>query len=376
MQTAQTAPLARDHFALDPAITYFNHAAVGVLPVKTRDALHAFIDGHAASGVLGVFTTELAMPAFRAAIGTFIGASGAEIATLRNTGDGATILAQGLDLQPGDEVITNRNEFGSNAYPWLALRKRGVSVRFIDAPRERMTPAVLAAALTPRTRVVALSWVTFDDGYRHDLGALADLTHRANALFFVDAIQALGAFPLDVRALDIDACYAGGAKWLMALQGVSFLYVRANLLDRIAVNLPGWRSVGDMWDFLDYDQPWAPDATRFEGGTPNFLGALSLATSIEILRAANPQRIAGHVLALTDRLVEGLKGKGAAIDSARSADESSGIVRFRFPDRDPLALGKRLGAAGFVTTYRASGIRVSPHGYNTFDEIDAFLAAL
>jgi cysteine desulfurase/selenocysteine lyase len=326
--------------------------------------------------VLGVFTTELAMPAFRAAIGTFIGASGAEIATLRNTGDGATILAQGLDLQPGDEVITNRNEFGSNAYPWLALRKRGVSVRFIDAPRERMTPAVLAAALTPRTRVVALSWVTFDDGYRHDLGALADLTHRANALFFVDAIQALGAFPLDVRALDIDACYAGGAKWLMALQGVSFLYVRANLLDRIAVNLPGWRSVGDMWDFLDYDQPWAPDATRFEGGTPNFLGALSLATSIEILRAANPQRIAGHVLALTDRLVEGLKGKGAAIDSARSADESSGIVRFRFPDRDPLALGKRLGAAGFVTTYRASGIRVSPHGYNTFDEIDAFLAAL
>jgi cysteine desulfurase/selenocysteine lyase len=375
-QTVRCAPLARELFALDPALAYFNHAAVGVLPVKTRDALHAFIDRHAAAGVLGTYKTELAMPAFRAAIGGFIGASGAEIATLRNTGDGATVLAQGLDLQAGDEIITNRNEFGANAYPWLALRKRGVTVRFIDAPRERMTPAVLAAALSARTRVVTLSWVSFDDGYRHDLGALAAVAHRAGALFFVDAIQGLGAFPLDVRALDIDACYAGGAKWLMALQGVSFLYLRANLLDRIAVNLPGWRSVDDMWDFLDYDQPWAPDATRFEGGTPNFLGALSLANSIEILRAAEPRRIAEHVLALTDRLVDGLARKGAAIGSRRSPAESSGIVRFRFPGADPLALGKRLAAAGFVTTTRASGIRVSPHGYNTFDEIDALLAAL
>jgi selenocysteine lyase/cysteine desulfurase len=369
-------PLARDCFALDPTLTYFNHAAVGVLPIATRDALHAFVDGHAAAGVLGTYKTELAMPALRAKIGAFIGASGAEIATLRNTGDGATLLAQGLDLQPGDAIVTNRNEFGSNAYPWLALRKRGVEVRFIDAPRERMTPATLAAKLTPRTKAVAVSWVTFDDGFRHDLAALSEVTHRAGALFFVDAIQGLGAFPFDVKAMGIDAAYAGGAKWLMALQGVSFLYLRAELLDRIAVNLPSWRSVDDMWDFLDYDQPWAPDATRFEAGTPNFIGALSLATSIGILDAADTARIARHVLALTDRLVDGVLRKGAEVDSPRSGDERSGIVRFRLPDVDPLALGKRLAAAGFVTTNRASGIRVSPHGYNTFDEIDAFIDAL
>jgi cysteine desulfurase/selenocysteine lyase len=374
--TATAPPLARSEFALDPALTYLNHAAVGVLPIATRDALHAFIDGHAARGVLGVYKTELAMPQLRARVGAFIGASGSEIAMLRNTGDGATILAQGLDLEPGDEIITNRNEFGSNAYPWLALRKRGVIVRFVDAPRERMTPDVLARMLTPRTRAVAVSWVTFDDGYRHDLAALAEVAHRGGALFFVDAIQGLGAFAFDVRALDIDACYAGGAKWLMALQGVSFLYVRARLIDRIALNLPSWRSVDDIWNFLDYDQPWAPDATRYEAGTPNFIGALSLATSAELLGRVGTGRIGDHVLALTDRLVDGLRRKNAFVASERTANERSGIVRFTLPGVDPIALGQRLAQAGFVTTNRASGIRVSPHGYNTHDEIDAFLAAL
>jgi selenocysteine lyase/cysteine desulfurase len=367
--------LARAAFALDPALTYLNHAAVGVLPIATRDALHAFIDGHARRGVLGVVPTELEMPRLRATIGEFIGASGAEIAMLRSTGDGATIVAQGLDLEPGDEIVTNRNEFGSNAYPWLALRKRGVHVRFVDAPQERMTPDVLARTLTSRTRLVAVSWVGFDDGYRHDLGALAEVAHRAGALFVVDAIQGLGAFPLDVRALDIDAVYAGGAKWLMALQGVSFLYVRARLLDRIATNLPSWRSVDDIWNFLDYDQPWAADATRYEAGTPNFIGTLALATSVTLLRSAGTAAIAAHILALTDRLFDGLRRKGADVDSSRRGDERSGIVRFRMPGVDPLELGRRLASAGFVTTNRASGIRVSPHGYNTADEIDAFLAA-
>jgi selenocysteine lyase/cysteine desulfurase len=162
----------------------------------------------------------------------------------------------------------------------------------------------------------------------------------------------------------------------MALQGVSFLYVRAGLLDRIATNLPSWRSVEDIWNFLEYDQPWAPDATRFEAGTPNFIGTLALATSVALLRSAGTQRIADHILALTDRLVDGLLRKGAAVDSVREGDARSGIVRFRMPQVDPLELGARLAQAGFVTTNRSSGIRVSPHGYNTADEIDAFLAAL
>jgi selenocysteine lyase/cysteine desulfurase len=317
------------------------------------------------------------MPAYRSRIAALVGGRGEEIALLRNTGDGATVIAQGLDLGAGDEVVTGANEFGANAYPWLALRERGVTVTLIGAPRERMTPDVLRRYVSPRTKVVAVSWVTFDDGYRHDLAALAEVAHAHGALFVVDAIQGLGAFPLDVRATGVDAIYAGGAKWLMALQGVSFLWLRASLLDRVALRMPGWRSVADMWDFLDYTQAPAPNASRYEGGTPNFLGALSLATSIDVLANAGIERIAEHVLALTDRLTEGLRARGYVIVSDRSHDDvKSGIVLFRRDGVDAVALGKRLGEAKICTTYRPNGIRIAPHGHNTADDIDAILDAL
>ena len=371
------APLAREAFALAPGLVYVNHAAVGVLPVATRDAVHAMVDDHAARGVLGTWSREAAVPDYRRRIAALIGGQGEEIALLRNTGDGATVIAQGLDLGAGDEVITGANEFGANAYPWLALRARGVAVTLIGAPHERMTPDVLRRYISARTKVVAVSWVTFDDGYRHDLAALADVAHAHGALFAVDAIQGLGAFPLDVNATGVDAVYAGGAKWLLALQGVSFLWLRANLLDRVALRLPGWRSVADMWDFLDYAQDPAPDASRYEGGTPNFLGALSLATSIDVLASAGIERIATHVLALTDRLVDGLRARRYAIVGDRSRDGvKSGIVLFRRDDVDPVALGKRLNEAKICTTYRATGVRVAPHGHNTQDDIDTILAAL
>ena len=146
--------------------------------------------------------------------------------------------------------------------------------------------------------------------------------------------------------------------------------------ERLTVRWRGWRDVGRMFDFLDYDQPLADGAARFEGGTPNFLGIAALDASMRVLADAGVARIAAHVLALTDRLVDGLRERGAQIGSPRGPGISSGIVTFLLPRSDPVALGRRLGARGFVTTFRQDGIRVSPHGYATADDIDAFLRAL
>jgi cysteine desulfurase/selenocysteine lyase len=371
-----TTPLPRELFAVTQTSKYFNHAAVGVLPEPTERALHEFVSAHAQAGVLGVFPYERNMPAYRARVGAFIGARAGEIAILRNTGDGANALSGGYPWQPGDELILPDDEFPANVQPWLPARKRGVNIRFVETSKGRLTPDRLRAEITARTKIVTVSWVSFHDGYRHDLAGLAEVAHAAGALFCVDAIQGLGAFPLDVQAAGVDALYAGGAKWLLALQGVSFLYVRADLLDRIAVASPGWRSTADMWDFLEYGQPYVEDVSRFEGGTPNFIGALSLAESVAVIEEAGTPRIAAHVLELTSRLVDGLKRANAAIASVRSAGESSGIVTFSFPDTDPVALGKHLQKESFVTTYRPTGIRVAPHGYNTADEIDAFVEAV
>ena len=369
-------PLSRDLFAVTSTYAYLNHAAVGVLPQPTRAALHAFVEAHATAGVMGTYPIEAKMPEYREAVARFIGAGGAEIAFLRNTGDGALALAGGLDWRPGDEVVLCDNEFPAIVQPWLALRDRGVNVRFVNAGRERLTPGVLRRHITARTRVVAVSWVSFADGYRHDLASLGEVAHAAGALLCVDAIQGLGAFGLDVRACGIDALYCGGAKWMMALQGVSFLYVRENLIDRLRLAAPGWRSVADMWDFLNYEQPPVAGAGRFEGGTPNFIGALSLAESCGLLGGPSARPIAEHVLALTDRLYDGLLACGAEVKTLRGDGCSSGIVTFVFPGTDPVALGKALASEGIVTTYRPTGIRVSPHGYNTSDEIDRLLEAV
>ncbi len=376
MSTVASPPLPRDEFEVCRDYAYLNHAAVGVLPRRTRDALRTFIDRHASAGVLGVFPYEARMREFREVLASFIGARAAEIALLRNTGDGANVVANGIVWEPGDEIITNDNEFGANAYPWLRLRERGVSVRFIQTRRERMTPDVLRKAMSNRTRLVTLSWVSFGDGFRHDLASLAEVAHSAKAFIAVDVIQGLGAFPLDVQRDNLDFAYGSGAKWLLALQGVSFLYVREALLDRMQLTMPGWRSVKDIWNFLNYDQSLAPDATRFEGGTPNFIGALSLAESISVLAATGTARIASHVLALTDHLTEGLRSVGAHVSSLRGERCSSGIVTFSLPGRDPVALGKELQKQAIVTTYRPSGIRVAPHGYNTLDEIGRVLSAV
>jgi selenocysteine lyase/cysteine desulfurase len=258
------------------------------------------------------------------------------------------------------------------------LRRRGVNVRLLPMHRQRLTPDVLRREISPRTRVVAVSWVTYSDGYRHDLPALAAIAHDSKALLCVDAMQALGAFGLDVARDEIDVLYCGAAKWMLGLQGVSFCYVREALIERFELASPGWRSMQDIWDFPRFDQPYTREASRFEGGTPNFLGALSLERSVDLIeRCGGTAAIAPHVLTLTDALCEGLRRRGARVSSLRGDGVSSGIVSFSVPGCDSVELGRALAERdAIVTTYRASGVRVAPHGYNTLGEIDRLLDAV
>jgi cysteine desulfurase / selenocysteine lyase len=369
-------PLPRSEFAITERYVYLNHAAAGVLPQCSTVAIEAFVRTHADAGVLGTYPYDAALPEYREKIARYIGAGGADVALVPNTSWAANVVALGIDWQPGDEVVLCDNEFPANAVPWIALRSRGVTVRLLATAAERLTPEVLRRELSPRTRVVTLSWVSYADGYRHDLAALADVAHRANALLCVDAMQGLGAFPLDASATGVDALYAGGAKWMLGLHGVGFLYVRRQLGERLRLTMPGWRSLQDMWNFHDYDQPYSNDTMRFEGGTPNLIGALSLVSSIGLFERSGPAAIARHILDLTDRFCEGLRRLGAEICSVRGEGVSSGIVTFRLPGHDSVGVGQALQKEGIITTHRSEGVRVSPHGYNTPEEIDAALEVL
>ena len=371
-----STPLTRSEFGVTQQYVYLNHAAAGVLPASTVAAIEQFVRAHAAGGVLRTFPYDLQMTEYRSKIGGFIGASGSEIATVLNTGAGANTVALGIDWRPADEVVLCDNEFPANVIPWLGLRRRGVDVRFIPTREERLTPERLRRELSPRTRVVAVSWVSYADGYRHDLAGLAAVAHEAGALLCVDAIQGLGVFPLDVHAIGVDALYSGAGKWMLGLHGAAFLYVSGSLAERLEVAMPGWRSLADMWDFHNYEQPFSPDVLRFESGTPNLLGTLSLVRAIELFERSGPQAVEDHVLALTDRLCEGLAALDAEFSTLRGRSCSSGIVTFSIPGLDSIALGRALESQGIVTTYRTGGIRVSPHGYNTAEEIDVMVDAV
>ncbi|HXF34516.1 MAG TPA: aminotransferase class V-fold PLP-dependent enzyme, partial [Candidatus Acidoferrales bacterium] len=191
-----STPLPRGEFAVTERYVYLNHAATGVLPRSSVAAIEAFAREHGGGGVMGTWRYEARMPEFRDRIARFIGAKGSEIAVLRNTGDGANVAALGIEWHQGDEVILSDNEFPANAIPWVALRRLGVNVRVVSTRNQRLTPDVLRREITRKTRVVAVSWVTYSDGYRHDLPSLAEIAHESGALLCVDAMQALGAFGL------------------------------------------------------------------------------------------------------------------------------------------------------------------------------------
>ncbi|HEX3671504.1 MAG TPA: aminotransferase class V-fold PLP-dependent enzyme [Candidatus Cybelea sp.] len=371
-----STPLARSEFEVVRQFVYLNHASAGVLPRASVAAIEAFVREHASGGVCGTYPYDLRLPEYREKIGRFIGTAGSQIALLTNTSAAAATVAAGLDWRPGDEVLLCDNEFPANAVPWNALRRRGVRVRLVPTAEGRLTPELLAQQLSAQTRLVALSWVSYADGYRHDLEPLASVAHQAGALLCVDAMQGLGAFPIDVGRTNVDALYAGGPKWLLALHGIALLYLSPHVSERLELALPGWRSMEDIWDFHNCEQPYARDAARFECGTPNLLGAISLVAAIELFQRSGPEAIAAHVLALTDRLCEGLAGLGAQLSTARGEGVSSGIVTFALPGLDSIELGRALERENIVTTYRTGGVRVSPHGYNTADEIDLLLERL
>lgn len=371
-----TTPLPRSEFAVTRRYVYLNHASAGVLPRASVQAIEAFVRTHEDAGVLGTFPYDSCMPKYREKIGAFVGARGDQIATIPNTSWGANTIVLGIDWKAGDEVLLCDNEFPANVVPWLAVRDRGATVRFLSSQRERLTPDVLRREVSPRTRVVALSAVSYGDGYRHDLAGLAKAAHESRALLCVDAMQAAGVLPIDVRSAGVDALYAGAAKWMLGLHGIGFLYLSDRLAERMQLAAPGWRSMKDMWDFHNYDQQYSADAMRFESGTPNLLGTLSMVSAIDLFERCGRSAIEAHVLALTDRLCDALTRIGAEILSIRGDGVSSGIVAFRFADHDSIALGRVLQKEGIIATYRSGGIRVSPHGYNSADEIDATVETL
>jgi selenocysteine lyase/cysteine desulfurase len=355
---------------------YFDHAGVAPLPGPTADVLVEFARDNAINGVAYWNRWRQTVEAARELGAKLIAAEPDEIAVVHNTTEGINFIADGFPWQPGDNVVTLTSEFPSNLYPWLNLAGRGVETRQVQADVERVDPAAIERSCDARTRVVAVSWVGYMTGWRNDLAAIGEICARRKIFYFVDAIQGLGVFPLDVRQLPIDALAADGHKWLLSPEGAGLLYVRKSRLESLRAVGVGWNSVKQTGNFTDTRFDLKTDASRYEGGSHCLAAICGLAKSLELLVEIGSKSTAERVLEMTDRLCERLAKAGLPIASCREGERRSGIVAFEVPGKDPVQLKKHCKDRGVIANARAGRMRAAPHAYCNDDDIDRLLDAV
>jgi selenocysteine lyase/cysteine desulfurase len=309
----------------------------------------------------------------RVAAARLIGANRSEIALVKNTSEGVSMIAQGLNWHSGDRIVAFREEFPANYYPWLRLEgTRGCTIDWlsINDPLEQIEIACTGAKL------LAISFVQYLSGFRADLNAIGEICRKHHCFFFVDAIQGLGAFPLDVEAAHIDALAADGHKWLLGPEGWGILYVRKSRQDSIQPEEFGWTNVAGYNDYASRDMALRQDAGRYECGTLNTIGSYGLRASMELILEVGVERIAAAVQALADQLAAGAMKKGYQLLGDRTAENGAGIVALEKPGVDSRKIVHDLKQKGIIAAPRQGWVRMSPHFYISPEEIERVVEAL
>jgi cysteine desulfurase/selenocysteine lyase len=352
---------------------YFNNASIGPIPVISQRAIDRIAGKRQDPRRFG--DTELAetLAAARGAAARLIGADVAEIALAPNTSYGLNMAAQVLPLGAGDIVLQSDGEFPANVYPWLLLRERGVELERVPRtaagwPDEER---LLARLEDPRVRVLAVSLVQFATGHRADLTRLGAACRARGPLLVVDAIQGLGQVPFDVRETPVDVLACGAQKWLLSPWGSGFLYVRRDLIPELTPRFAGWmafRGTDDFAHLTDYDPTFHLDARRFELVTLPFQDLAGMTASIDLLMGVGLDRIASHLRALREPLAARAARGAFAIVSPTDPVHDSAIWCVR--TADVRAAHARLREAGVTCVVREGSVRLSPHFYNTMDEVE------
>jgi len=369
--------LIRSQFPIFEKYVFLNAASLSPIPQATRMAMADVALEIGLSAYLGSEKWKTRVAQTRKLAAGLVGGGEGEVAFIRNTSDGVSLVASGFPFAQGDEVVINDLEFPSNVYPWLNLRSKGVTVRIVKSVDGRVTPDMIAREVTAKTKIVAISTVQYATGYRADLAALGQMARDRGFLLFVDAIQSLGALPMDVKKYGVDFLSCGGHKWLCAPEGIGVFYCAKERLDLLRLTRVGWNTVNDPYNFGNIDFTPKPSAGRFEEGTPNLFGIYGLCESLKTVTAYGIGRNEAHIFSLTTLLAENLRSRGYTVMSPMGEGERSGILIFTAKDKNANAsIVKRLNSAGVLVMERGAGIRVAPHFFNTAQDIQKLLSEL
>jgi cysteine desulfurase/selenocysteine lyase len=366
----------RADFPVTQNYIYLNHAAVAPISTTVQRAMSQQLRDVAQHGIVHTDRWENTYRRTRRVAAQLIGAKPSEIAFIKNTTEGIHIVANGLKWKRGENVVVTDRGFPANVYPWLNLKSRGVETRFAPELDGRIPSASLFDQVDQNTRIISISSVEFATGFRHDLTQIGEFCKKNDILFFVDAIQSLGALDINVETSHIDFISADAHKWLLGPEGTGIFYCAKKAMRHLQVNNLGWASVVNPGDYLSYDPTPLPNAQRFESGTLNTSGIYGLKASLDFIHQVGINNIESRILILTDQLATGLQEKGYQLISSRKEGEKSGIISFYHAHKNLDSLFQMLQKNRVVCALRGNGIRLSPHVYNTEEEIDYVLNLL
>jgi selenocysteine lyase/cysteine desulfurase len=365
-------------FPVTERAIYLNHAAVSAPPVPTINAVQSQLADVSQNGSVNFRNWIAVKENARQIVARMLGALPEQVAFTRNTSDGLSTVANGLGWRPGDNLVTFRNEFPSNIYPWLRVRDAlGVEVRMCEERNGRIDLDELIGLIDDKTRIVALSQIQFASGFRADLTRIGRAARSHDALLVVDVVQALGVVPIDVQSELVDVAAAACHKWLLTPEGVGLLYLSERARERIQPTLVGWTSVPNPEDYSNFEQGWNKGTLAWETGTGPVALIHGLEASLKLLHDVGIPHIQAYLETLTDHLCERLRDTQYEIVSSRRAGEKSQIVCIRHTGGlSSMDLYTHLKKRDIITAPRGDRLRISPHLYNTTEEMDELVNAL
>lgn len=353
-----------------------NHAAISPLSLPVVEAINSYIKVRSETEIEN-FPDFIKLAAeTKILLSEMINSPSADrIAFVENTSNGLNILAQGLQWKQGDRIILNDIEFPSNVYPFLNLKSYGVEIDYVKSKEGIVTVEDIEEAITPNTKLISVSFVQFLSGYRIDLERLGNLCRSKGIIFCVDSIQGLGALQLDVQKYKIDFLSNGGHKWLMGLEGLGFIYLTEEIQEQLNPKYVGWTSVIDAWNLLDYNLTLRKSADCFQNGTLSSPGIVALNASQKFRLSLGYNEIEETVLNNSEYFISSLNEAGIKpILKNVNKENLSGIVSFKSEKANEIF--EALEKENITAAVRAGVVRLSPHFYNTQDEIDNVVSIL
>jgi selenocysteine lyase/cysteine desulfurase len=350
---------------------FLNHAAESPLPKPVAEAVIKYAKEFSNNGKTSFDCLDAGKPCFA----SLVGAKAGEIAVIENTSVGLNIAANVLDYPTESKIVTTDLEYPSVVYPWLR-KNLGVRIQYVKNVDGKILLDDMEKAVDDKTVAVAISHVEYANGFRNDLRVLSEIVHEHGAYLIVDAIQSVGTMHVDVKRDDVDFMMAACYKWLLSPHGAAYLYVKDELIEKFEPPYVGWASVKqETFDTADFYDIWnlnlSKTASRFEVGTSCTISLVGAAEAMKMLLHFGIENVRKRIMMLTDHIIEAAEDLGLQLQTPKEKQCRSGIVNFKIDK--PQKFVEKLEKKRIVVSARANGVRVSPHFYNTEEEIEMLM---